>query len=644
AEPIRDEGGTYAPMPLKSSYRMSSVIALSSMFLVACGLGEIVSPAGPQALDANGNPIASPGANGGSSAGEKSAQTLGMGNTGPNATDAHAKLSFSCNPDARSGKSLQRLSRKEYENTLRDLLTESTSAATATAVMKSLQSALSSYPDDAVSKTTQPFSTMDQSVSQAHADSLMSIGAAVGAALTADAAHLNELVGSCSTNKSATAATMNSCVSDFIARMGKRVLRHDLNKDELGFYNEVYAASGSSVDAQGISDVVAVMLNAPDFVYRVEYGKGAVAGKDSLFQLNDYEIATRLAYQFWQTTPDAGLLAAADRGELSTDDGFSAALDRVLADARAGESLEQFTREWLNLDNLRPLDSLNGDPVFDAFTGADKPSATLKEEMIQDVTDSIAFHTLKQDGTLAEWVESPYSFAKSDALAAIYNTPKWDGQTEPPLFPAGERSGLVTRAALLSTGSAATNPIMKGVRIRESLLCDKLGAPPANAAGQLPNLSAQQSTRELVQAITEVPGSACAGCHTKQINPLGFATENFDALGRKRDHQDLYDAAGKVVTSKPVDTTSIPGVWLTDSTPSAGAPDLTSQLVESGKLEACFARQWVRFSEARLEAEDTDGCELETVRTTLEGGESLKTALKRFAMLPQFRQRFIPAS
>ncbi|MDB4976378.1 MAG: Cellulose-binding domain protein [Myxococcaceae bacterium] len=629
-------------MSLKRSQSTKSVLAFSAVFLAACGLGEIVSPAGPGALDANGNPIAGATGNKGTGVGDKSA-VLNPSNTGAHASGAHAALSFSCNPDARTGKTLQRLSRKEYENTLRDVLSESTSPATATDVLKGIASALDSYPDDAVSKTA-AFATMDQSVSQAHADSLMSIGTAVGAALTSSATRISELVGNCAANKTATATTMNSCVSDFIASFGKRVLRHELNQAERGFYNEVYAASGATVDAQGIADVVAVMLNAPDFVYRVEFGKDAVAGKKALFQLNDYEIATRLAYQFWQTTPDAELLAAADRGELSTDDGFGEALDRVLSDDRAGEGLEMFTREWLNLDSLRPLDSLNGTPIFDAFAGADKPSATLKEEMIQDLTDSIAFHALKQEGTLADWIESPYSFAQSDALAAIYNTPKWDGKSQPPRFPAGERAGLVTRAALLATGSANTRPIMKGVLIRESLLCDKLGAPPANAFGKLPDLSGEKTTRELVEAVTQDPQSNCAGCHTTQINPLGFATENFDSLGRKRDHQDLYDATGKVIASKPVDTSSVPGVWLQDSSPSTGAADLTSMLVDSGKVEACFARQWVRYAEARAEAEDTDGCELETVRTTLESGESLKEALKRYALLPQFRQRFVPAS
>jgi hypothetical protein len=633
-------------MSLKPTIKFSGLMFFS-VILGACGLGEIVSPAGPAGLDSDGdgvfdvedpNPnVALPGDKAAAGLGEGA----GSGATGTGASSKHAELKFTCNQDARAAKDLQRLSRNEYENTLRDVIRSATSVATRDSVMQAIKATLDAYPSDAVSKSA-PFSSMDQGVSQAHADALLNIGGAVGSALTSSPARIGELLGSCAAAK--TTNETNSCVESFITRFGKRVLRHELNQDERGFYREVYGSSSASVDAAGLADVITVMLNAPDFVYRVEFGKDAVAGNSSLFKLNDYEIATRLAYQFWQTAPDDELLAAADRGELSTDEGYKEALDRVLSDARAGESLEHFAREWLDLDALRPLDSLNGTPVFDAFAGKDKPSATLKEEMIQDLTDSIAYHALKEEGSLAEWLESPYSFAKSPALAAIYSTPVWDGKSQPPRFPQGERAGLVTRAALLSTGSANTRPIMKGVLIRERLLCDKLGAPPQNAFGKLPDLSGEKTTRELVVAVTEDPDSNCAGCHTTQINPLGFATEGFDSLGRKRVKQDLYDNQGKVTASKPVEFTSVPRVWISDKTPSSGPTDLTNMLIESGKVEACFAREWVRYTAAREEKEETDGCELETVRNTLEEGESIKEALKRYALLPQFRQRLVPQS
>lgn len=621
------------------------------MIVGACGVGEIGAPASPQGLDSDHdgvpdaidpNPnIANP-SDTSVLTGDNNSNSNNRSSGNGNVAQSQEELRFSCNQDAHATRDLQRLSRKQYENTLRDLLQRSVSGASATAVLQSATSALASFPNDTITKDA-PFGVMDQAVSQAHADALLSVGTSVAQALTASSDRIAELVGSCASAKSSTASAMQTCVDDFIARFGKRALRHNLNQDEKSFYREVYAASSGTIDAQGLADVIAVMLNAPDFVYRVEFGASQAGSNSALFQLSDHEIAARLAYQFWQSSPDDELLAAADRGELSTDAGYEKALDRVLTDPRAGEGLEQFAREWLGLDDMRALDSLVGTPVFDAFAGADSPSASLKEEMIQDLTDSLAFHAFTDEGTLAEWLESPYSFARSQDLAAIYGTPAWDGKSAPPRFPAGQRAGLITRAALLATGSANTRPIMKGVLIRERLLCDKLGMPPANAAGKLPDLSGDKTTREAVQALTEVAGSNCAGCHASQINPLGFATEGFDALGRTRTKQDLYDAQGHVIASKPVDTSGVPRVWLSDTTPASGPADLTSMLVDSGKIEACFAREWQRYSEARVENEDTDGCGLETVRAALTDGESIKEALRRFALQPQFRQRYVPA-
>ncbi len=597
-------------------------------------MGEILSPAGPSGLDSDGDGIPDSQDPNPLTADPNDKNHIGNGAGG--AGGSQQDLSFSCDSNARTAKALPRLTHPEYVNTLRDLLTSATNASIAGAVMGAVGSSLNTFPADAVSKGA-PFATMDQSVSQAHVESLMNIGAAVGAQLTSSQDRINALLGSC-----ASAGDASTCVAQFIDSFGKKALRHELNDAEKQFYKDVYGATGA-LDKQALSDVITVMLNAPDFFYKVEYGGKVVAGQSTLFTLNDYEIATRLAYHFWQTTPDQELLDAADAGELSTDKGYTEQLDRVLKDPRAGAGLGQFVREWLDLDALRPLDSLNGTPIFDAFTGKDKPSATLKAEMINDVTDSIAYHAQVESGSLQEWLESQYSFAKSQALAAIYKVPVWNGSDVPPRMPTGERAGLITRAALLATGSPNTRPIMKGVMIRERLLCDKLGAAPANAASQLPDLSGEKTTRQLVEAVTQQPGSACSACHTTQINPLGFSTEDFDALGRKRTKQDLYSDQGQVIASKPIDTRSVPRVWATDTTPSTGASELIGMLIDSGKIEACFAREYVRYYEMRTEDEKTDGCELEAVRAKLADGGILE-GLRAFAQLPQFRQRVVPAS
>jgi hypothetical protein len=125
------------------------------------------------------------------------------------------------------------------------------------------------------------------------------------------------------------------------------------------------------------------------------------------------------------------------------------------------------------------------------------------------------------------------------------------------------------------------------------------------------------------------------------INPLGFATENYDALGRLRSQQRLFDANGKQLAAKPIDTKSVPRVELTDMRPSSGAHDMVDSIVDSGKAESCFARQYVRFAYGRNEDSQGDGCALEIVRSNLEKGESMQHALRELALRPEFKRRFI---
>jgi hypothetical protein len=216
---------------------------------------------------------------------------------------------------------------------------------------------------------------------------------------------------------------------------------------------------------------------------------------------------------------------------------------------------------------------------------------------------------------------------------------KWDGTSAPAALPA-ERAGLLTRAAFLSTGTANTRPVMKGLRIRNGLLCDSVPPPPNNANAMPLPLSPDDTTREVLEKLTQQPGTACASCHATMLNPLGFATENFDSLGRHRTMQTLYDADGGVLGSKPVDTTSVPQVALGDSTPSTGILDVTRQIGESGKLDSCFARQYFRFTFRRPEVVQADGCALKALDEGARAG-TLAEALKAAALRPEFKSRHI---
>jgi Protein of unknown function (DUF1588)/Protein of unknown function (DUF1592) len=337
--------------------------------------------------------------------------------------------------------------------------------------------------------------------------------------------------------------------------------------------------------------------------------------------------------------PDEALWTAATTGALKTPERYRAEVDRLLGDPRARPVIDGFLREWLKLEDLPQLDGRNEHPVFKAFAGADLPRSSLRGEMMEDVLGLARHFIWSGAGKFEDLLTSELSFARGGDLARLYGVPAWDGMAAPGAFPAGQRPGLFTRAVFLATGSPTTRPIMKGVFLRHNILCDEIPPPPDNAMANLPQLDPKLSTRQVVEAITEAPGSACAACHARFINPIGFATENFDALGRLRTSQPVYDDKGIEIGRAPVDTKTIPQIVAGDPSPSAGPADLMRLVAASGKAQACFARQYFRFSFGRWEDLDADGCLLERLRQQLARPAPLVEVLREVALAPEFQQR-----
>jgi hypothetical protein len=241
----------------------------------------------------------------------------------------------------------------------------------------------------------------------------------------------------------------------------------------------------------------------------------------------------------------------------------------------------------------------------------------------------VAHYTWDEPAGIAALLTSERSFARTTDLAEIYGVAPWDGAGEPPLLPPGERPGLLTRAAFLATGSASTRPIKKGVVVRRRLLCDELPPPPANVNAMPPALRDDMTTRQVVEQLTEQPGTACAGCHSALINPLGFAFEGFDGLGRAR----------SLENGMPIDTRSVPRVVPSDETVSTGPADLIQLMLDSGKLEACLARQYARFTLGRMEDVSRDAALIERLRARLVETARLRDMLREVALAPELRER-----
>jgi hypothetical protein len=603
--------------------------------------GGVPGPAGGGNMNAGGSPATGSGGSGGTGVGMGSGGAGGMPTPGASAPEP-----FACKPGAVAPSSgWRRLGAGQYRNTLRDLLAFGLRDGNAAgAVINAVGAELGRLPADERQKLPQDlhgsYRRLDQDVEQLHVEVAYEVALAVAANVTAPA-RLGALAGACATDGNP--GNDADCLTAFVQRFGERALRRPLTADELAFYRGLYGPTPGA-DPAGYADVIAGLLTAPQFLYQVEHGAAAVAGAQAdgaRFTLAPHELASRLSYHFWDSMPDDGLWMAAGSGALQTPEGYRVQVDRLFRDPRARATLDGVLRDWLKLDDVPRLDGRNGHPVFKAFAGADLPRPSLRGEMIDDALDTVRHFLWNGSGSFDDLLTSELSFARGADLARLYGLPAWDGSATPAAFPARQRPGLFTRAAFLVTGSPTTRPVMKGVFIRTNVLCDAIPPPPDNAMVNVPELDPRLSTRQVVEGITQAAGSACAACHAAFINPIGFATENFDALGRVRASQPLFDDQGAEIARAPVDTSTVPQIWPGDQTPSAGAADLMRLVADSGKAQACFARHYFRFTFARWEDLDADGCVLERLRQLLMRKAPLGEVMREIALAPEFQQRVI---
>jgi len=540
---------------------------------------------------------------------------------------------FSCNSSAVPEElALPRLSRSQLESTLRFAIRLALPNEES-AIWAKVSESFARYPEDRLTPAPGDlkggYARIDQSIEQTQIDAIYGVASAIAQELTADATRISTLMGGCATDDST--ANDRRCLEAFIGNWGARVMRSPLAAEDIAYY--AGDAGSAPVSPAAVADVITAILNAPQTLYRVEHG---TEDSSAVSALSPFEVAARLTYHFWQAPPDDELWAAAQDGSLLDRAVYDGQLDRLLKSPLARASIDELVAQWLRLEELPPLDALSADPVFKAFAGPQLPPASARQAMIDDVLASM-WNTLSSGGTLSDFLNDRHSYAKDDYLAGIYQTTPWDGIGPPPSFPSLQRSGLLTRAAMLATGTAGTRPIHKGYLIRNALLCQQVGAPPPNVNTKPPAATANVTTRQTVTELTS--GGICGGCHLGIINPPGFITEGFDGLGRERSEEKLFDAQGEVVASLAVDTSAVPEVDRGDLRPMDDAVELSQAVDESRLYHSCMARHYFRFAMSRFESPELDGCLLSELEIAARGNEPLPDVLKVVAQSASFKAR-----
>lgn len=459
---------------------------------------------------------------------------------------------------------LRRLTNEEYNNSIRDLLGDASRPADAFP------------PDEAVGGfENNTVSPVTQALVERYMDAAEALAArAVG--------RLDKLL------PCPTAPPTEACARKFIDGFGRLAYRRALDDREraqlFALYTEKEKRSGQ---ARAVQLVLAAILQSPQFLYRLEPADGGTKTRP----LTGYEIATRLSYFIWASTPDQALLDAAAAGQLKAPEDVERAARRLLADPRAVDGIRYFHRQWLD---LRVLDTASKTPVlYASFT------PELKAAMVEETLRFAAHAVLAGGDTITTLLTSKKSFVNAE-LAKLYGVPAPAGDGFALVdLPPQERSGLLTQASVMTllAGAEETSPILRGKFVREKLLCDKIMPPPPSVDVRLPAFNPKQTKKE--RFARHRSDQICAYCHDT-MDPIGFGFEHYDAVGAWRAVEGSLpvDATGKLLGTDDADG------------PFDGAVALSARLSASKQVRRCVAKQWFRAAMGRVErSEDAPSSE-----------------------------------
>ncbi len=315
------------------------------------------------------------------------------------------------------------------------------------------------------------------------------------------------------------------CVRSIIEDFGRRAYRRPLEPSEVDGLESIYnlAAAEGDDETEGLKLVIRAVLTSAHFLFRVEIDEDP----ESLtaHPLTDFELASRLSYFLWSSTPDDTLLDLAEQGTLGDPKVLAQQVDRMLDDEKSAALVDNFAGQWLFIRALA-----SRDPNYLTFPDWDEE---LREAMRVEANMFFDAFIADESLSLPELVQADFSYV-NDRLAEHYGltdagTPTHEKQT----FDSGERGGYLRSGAWLTVTSNPdrTSPVKRGKWILENLLCDEPPPPPPGVEGFTAEDLDGKSQAELLEAHRADP--ACAVCHNA-MDPLGLAMENFDGIGAWR--------------------------------------------------------------------------------------------------------------
>jgi hypothetical protein len=405
------------------------------------------------------------------------------------------------------------------------------------------------------------------------------------------------------------------CANTFISTFAEKAFRRPATQEEIDALTVVFTtAANGGVFADGVQAVVAAVLQSASFLYIPALGRGTSTA------LDPYEAASALSYFLTASPPDAMLLDAAKQDKLQTPDEREAHVRRILAGAPAHKQIVKFIKEWLSLDSLYFIDKQASDNFSSLRPSMDGETDAFVEQII-----------FQGDATIGSLLGADFTMADS-TMSSFYGISAGGAGFTMQSLSSTPRRGILSQASFLATHATAdaSSPVKRGNAVLRKVLCMEIPLPTGDLAARAmmaPPKDPTHTTRERFSTHSTDP--LCASCH-KMIDPIGFAFEEFDQVGRFRSTEN----------GKPIDSTGTLVGTDVDG-PFKDAGELMTMLSKSEQVKKCFATNLFRFASARTSKELEEGFLVEWGKLPADKQPNLLEVIVSFAKSEMFINRTV---
>lgn len=411
------------------------------------------------------------------------------------------------------------------------------------------------------------------------------------------------------------ASPTDVCAQAYLKALAQKVFRRPPSDAEITRLNATYAAvkaAGGSVN-EGVQYGVYAVMQAPEFLYRQEFGSGSTAEGP----LSAYEMASQLSYFLTDGPPDPALLDAAAQNKLSSSVDVGAQVTRLLGTADAKQNLQAAMFAYFALPNL---ESVVIDPAKTTFAFTDGVRNSMYNEAASFINGTL------WNGKVVDLLTSRKSSINA-SLAQLYGmsfppagvTPSSDGFA--PVTLPDNRSGLLTMAGFLTSRARTDNQsvVGRGLLVNASIICSENPAFPSDLATQIANINTMQAAANLSErekANYRATTAPCVGCHPK-FDPYGLTLENYDVIGKYQ----TVDASMRPIDAAVTLPDTVGGVMVQN------AVDMAQKIAASGAFEACLAKNLISYALAEGAQVTPNSCSTRAVTASYGSGDKTFSSL-----------------